>query len=230
MTLADLIFRTAHKSALNDDVPDEHTLMLGWARDAVIEVLLETHCVVETGVTALTSGASLYTIDPAVLVVVMAQTTTGNQLYDVEVTQLERLRSRQRSQGTGPVSMLAIEGDRLYVYPTPQQGDSITWDYVPRPQQQLTNPGDDPAASAFGRIPPEYHRALEYYMLWQAAEYDDKKTAQTPDDLFKRFIAECGRVRRNRQGRQGRSPFRPLLGYPGRSSVSSRNDQDTLVR
>jgi hypothetical protein len=228
--LGDLIFRVAHKSGLNDDVPDEHTMMLGWARDGVVEVLLETHCVVETGTTALTVGANLYTIDPQVLVVVMAQVNSGNQMRDVEVMQLERLRSLQRSQGTSPVRALAIEGDRLYVYPTPSAVDTIIWDYVPRPQQQLTNPGDDPSSTTYGRIPTEYHRAIEYYMIWQAAEYDDKKFAQTPDDLFKRFTFECGRVRHNRQGKQGRAPFRPMVGYPGRSQFPTRNDQDVVHR
>lgn len=227
-TLDDLIFRTAHRSGLSDNNTDEHTLMVGWARDGVLEVLLETHCVVETGLMTLIVGASLYAIDPTVLVALLAQTLSGNQLYDVEVVQLERLRSAQRAQGTSPTQMLAIEGDRLYVYPTPSVADTITWDYVPRPQQQLTNPTDDPSATAYGRIPPEYHRAIEYYMVWQAAEYDDKKFAETPEDLEKRFRFECARVRRRRQGKQGRAPFRPMIGYPGRVQIS-RNDQD-LVR
>jgi hypothetical protein len=227
-TLGDLLFRTAHKSGLNDSVPDEHQLMLGWARDGVTEVLLETHAVIETGITALTPNVNLYTIDPLVLVVVYAQSFSGSQAYDIEVMQLERLRVLQRAQGTSPVTALAIEGDRLYVYPTPSQADTITWDFVPRPTQPLTNPSDDPSTASFGRLPTEYHRAIEYYMLWQAGEYDDKKIAQSPDDLFKRFIAECGRVRRNRQGKQGRAPMRPMVGYPGRANDSVRNDQDIL--
>jgi hypothetical protein len=227
MTLGDLIFRTAHKSGLSDDNPDEHALMLGWTRDGVLEVLLETHCVVETGTTPLTPGYFLYTIDPQVLVVVLAQTLSGNQLYDLEIVQLERLRSMQRAQGTSPTQAIAIEGDRLYVYPTPSVADTITWDFVPRPQQQLTNPADDPSSTAYGRIPPEYHRAIEYYNIWQAAEYDDKKFAQTPEDLEKRFRFECARVRRRRQGKQGRAPFRSMVGYPGRA-IQTRNDQDVV--
>jgi hypothetical protein len=227
MTLGDLLFRVAHKSGLKDD-PDEHTMMLGWARDGVVEVLMETHAVVETGTTALTIGANLYTIDAQILVVLMAQINSGNQMRDVEIMQLERLRSLQRSQGTSPVRAMAIEGDRLYVYPTPSVVDTIVWDYVPRPQQLLTANADDPSAVAFGRIPTEYHRAIEYYMIWQAAEYDDKKFAQSPEDLFKRFVSECGRIRRNRQGKQGRAPFRPMVGYPGRAQLQTRNDQDIV--
>jgi hypothetical protein len=227
MNLGDLIFRVAHKSGLSDDNSDEHAMMVGWARDSVVEVLLETHCVVETGTTVLTVGAPLYTIDPAVLVVLVAQAQSGNQLYDLEVVQLERLRSMQRGGGTSPVQAIAIEGDRLYVYPTPSAADTITWDFVPRPQQQLTNPADDPSTVTFGRIPVEYHRALEYYCIWQAAEYDDKKFAQTPEDLEKRFRFECAHVRRRRQGKQGRAPFRPMVGYPGRA-IQTRNDQDVV--
>jgi hypothetical protein len=230
MTLGDLIFRVAHKSGLNDDVPDEHTMMLGWARDGVVEVLLETHCVVETGLTELTVGFDLYTIDPMVLTVLTAQTNSGKQIYDVEVMQLERLRTLQRAQGTSPVQAMAIEGDRLYVYPAPTTSDTITWDFVPRPIQQMTNPTDDPSTPNYGRVPPEYHRAIEYYMLWQAAEYDDKKFAATPEDLFKRFVQECGRIRRNRQGKQGRAPFMPMVGYPGRTNPRVRNDQDIVYQ
>lgn len=226
MNLGDLIFRTSHKSGLADDVPDEHTMMLGWARDAVLEVLLLTHCTVETGSMVLTPQYSLYTIDPVVLAVLTAQCASQGSIFDVEVTQLERIRSRQRVGSSSPVQMLAVEGDRLYVYPTPTEADSLTWDYVPRPAQQLTLNTDDPSATVFGRIPPEYHRALEYYMLWQAAEYDDRKLAQSPDDFFKRFQQECQQVHRRRLGKRGRTPMRPLIGYPGASQTPSRNDMD----
>jgi hypothetical protein len=229
MNLGDLIFRTAHKSGLSDDNTDEHTLMLGWARDGVIEVLLETSCVIDTATTALTIGSYLYTIDPAVLAVKSAQLQSQNQLYDIEVTQLERLRSRQKGQGTSPIQLLAVEGDRLYVYPTPSEADVLVWDYIPRPQQQLTNPADDPSSPNYGRIPPEYHRAIEYYMIWQAAEYDDKKFAETPQDLMGRFTQECARVQRRRKGKRGRTPLRPLIGYPGRSGAPTRNDQDRVL-
>lgn len=229
MNLGDLIFRTAHRSGLSDDNTDEHTLMVGWARDGVVEVLLETSCVIDTATTTLQPNFYLYTIDPAVLAVKAAQLQSQGQLYDVEVTQLERLRSRQRGQGTSPVQLLAVEGDRLYVYPTPSQADVIIWDYVPRPQQQLTNPADDPSLTQFGRIPVEYHRAIEYYMLWQSAEYDDKKFAETPQEIMGRFTAECARVSRRRKGKRGRTPFRPLIGYPGRISMPTRNDQDRIL-
>lgn len=229
MTLGDLIFRTAHRSGLSDDNPDEHTLMLGWARDGVVEVLLETHCVVETGQTTLTIGSDLYTIDPVVLLVLTARLLSQNQIYDLEVTQLERLRSRQRGQSTSPVQVMSVEGDRLYVYPTPTTADVITWDFVPRPQQQLTNSVDDPSSPAFGRIPPEYHRAIEYYMLWQSAEYDDKKFAETPQEIQGRFMQEVARVGRRRKGKRGRTPPRPLIGYPGRDSYATRNDQDRVL-
>jgi hypothetical protein len=229
VNLGDLIFVVAHKSGLSDDNSDEHTLMLKWARDGVVEVLLETSCVIDTATTTLQPNYYLYTIDPAVLAVKAAQLQSQSQLYDIEVTQLERLRTAQRAQGTSPIQLLAVEGDRLYVYPTPTAPDVIVWDYIPRPQQQLTNPADDPSATQFGRIPTEYHRAIEYYMIWQAAEYDDKKFAESPQDLMGRFTQECSRVNRRRKGKRGRTPFRPLVGYPGRQSMPSRNDQDRVL-
>jgi len=230
-TLSDLTFRVSRKSGLNPDTnTDEAALILGWARDGVTETLLETHCVVETGITPITINVNLYTIDPMVLAIVLAQCQTANQMFDVEVMHLERLRTLQRAQGTSPIQALAVEGDRLYVYPTPDSAANIIWDFVPRPLQQLTNPSDDPSTVNYGRVPTEYHRAIEYYMIWQAAEYDDKKFAETPDDLEKKFRAECARVRRRRQGKQGRAPFRPLVGYPGRVNVQTRNDQDVIYR
>jgi len=225
MTLGDLIFRTSRKAGLDDDVPDEHTLMLGWARDAVIEVLLRAHCTVETSTMTLNVGSYLYGIDPVVLAVINAQLSDGSEL---EVTQLANLRKRQKVGSSSPIRMLAIEGDRLYVYPTPTAADILVWDFVPRPQQLLTNPGDDPSTVTFGRIPTEYHRALEYYMLWQAGEYDDKKFSQTPQDLEKRFDDECKKVHQRKLGKRGLGSPRPLIGYPGRQQVPSRNDEDVV--
>lgn len=226
MTLGDLIFRTAHKSGLQDDDSDEHSLMLSWARDGVVRVLLETHCVVDTGDMSLAGGAYLYEMDPEILLVLMVRDMAG--VRDLEPVAIEVIRARQRNASTGPLQLFSMEGSRLYVYPVSTAGTQVELDYVPRPQQQLTNSTDDPSLPQFGRIPSEYHNAIESYMTWKAAEYDDKKFAQTPEDLFKAFKLECRQTTLWKRGKRGRTPQRPLIGYPGSDNVPSRNDQDLV--
>lgn len=228
MTLGDLIFVVERKSGLNDSVPDEHTLMLKWANDGLIEVLLETHAVVEIGDMTLQVGVSEYRTDANILAVLNARVTSANQRYDLEVVDLDVLMSRQRTTSTSPTQCIAVEGDLLFVYPTPTAADVLRWIYVPRPASQLVTNADDLSSASFGRLPKEYHRAVEYYMLWQAAEYDDKKFAESPLDLFKQFQFECHNVRKRKKHKRGRQPRVAKVGYPGKRQVGTRNDQDIV--
>lgn len=236
MTLGDFIFRVTRKSALDDANTDEHTLLVSWANDAVTEILIETHCVIETAQTTLTPGVDLYTIDNAMLAAVNASLLSSGQILEVEIVQLERLRLRQRAQGTSPVQLMSIQGDRMYVYPVPTMADVITWDYVPKPSQKLVNPGDDPTDVSHGRLPDDAMLAMEYYGIWQAAEYDDRGGgfwrghAFAPGSAYKDYFdEECATIRK-RFKRRARTPWRPMVGYPGRSQVfPSRNDQDLSV-
>ena len=237
MTLSEFIFRVTRKSALDDANTDEHNQLVLWANDAVQEILMDTHCVIETASTALTVGVNLYTIDPSVLAIANAYLVSANQNYEVEIVQLEQLRLHQRFEGTSPVQLMAIQGDRLYIYPTPDAADTIIWDYVPKPIQPLVNPSDDPTNANYGRLPDNAMLALEYYGIWQAAEYDDRGGgfwrghAFAPGSAYKDYFdAECAQIRKQFK-RRARSPFRPMVGYPGRTvGIPTRNDQDFVSR
>ncbi len=226
MTRGQLITVVSAKLGLDSTVAsDERALTDRWANESVVEVLLRTHCYTEIGDMALTAGVSEYRTDDDVLALQNDRVSSSTRSGTFEVVTLEEMIARQSANvalDRSGVSVVAYEGNLLIVHPTPGAGESIRYFYVPRPTP-MTDDAHDPSTATYGGIPTEYHKALEYYMLWQGAEYDDKRAAMGPQDYNSAFEGLCKeyRKRHRQKAQRGLRPSR--VGYPGRR-YGRRND------
>lgn len=227
MTRGELVSVVSAKAGLSKEADHEElSLMRAWANEGVVEVLLETSIFLQIGDMALTSGTAEYRLDPTVLAIVGGRGTTPSGSGHYDVVTLDEMIARQASGAVSPTfrKMVAQEGDLLIVYPTPSTGESFRYYYVPRPSA-MTEDAHDPSDQTYGGIPTQHHKAIQYYMLWQASEYDEKRLPHTPKDYFDMFSAECGKVRKRKRKLRSRTLVRPRVGYPGIYRIGRRNDQ-----
>lgn len=202
----------------------ERALMEGWANEGVVEVLLATHCYTEIGDMALTPGAAEYRLDDDILAIANDKITSSSGAGTFSVITLEEMIDRQAANTaqTGGTTVVAMEGNLLVVFPTPSTGTTIRYYYVPRPTP-MTDDAHDPSTANFGGVPSEYHKAIEYYMLWQGAEYDNKKAPMSPQDYATAFEGLCKKYRKAHRQRAQRGLRPGRVGYPGRN-FGRRND------
>lgn len=179
-----------------------------------------------------TVGSGDYTLDAGILDVVGWTWSDGTSISQPErlsVTQILGLRSNSPSAVTSwPASAYAVAGaNLLMVWPTPSAATTITVYYVPRPAA-LAATADDPSTATLGGLPSEYHKAIEWYMCWQAADSEDQ--AQNSERYRAYYEGQNGnggmlaRIRTEmvrKGGRLGRAQVGPLR--PRRNAMS-RND------
>ncbi len=225
MTRGQLVTRVARKFSLNTDSgSDELALLQDWANEGAVEVLRRTHCYVEIGDMALTAGQDTYRTDSILLAVLDKRITSNSQNYHFDVVPMETILDAQRGVGSGTYpSMVAFEGTLMMLYPKPATADTIRFIYVPVPSP-MTDDAHDPSAATYGGIPSYLHRVIEYYMDWQAAEYDDKAAPMSPRDYHDVFLAECAQARKDMRAKRGRTLSPVKVGYPGGTRYPSRND------
>ncbi len=227
MTRGEFITVVAAKLGLDDTgAGSEWLLMERWCQEGVVEVLLRTHCYTEIGDMALTPGVSEYRVDEDILAIQNDQITSSGSSGTITLISMdEMIERRAASSAVGRIGVVtvAIEGNLLITYPAPSSGDTIRYFYVPRPTT-MTLDANDPSAATYGGIPTEYHKAIEYYMLWQAAEYDDKKAPMTPQDYYTAFETLCKEYRQHHRGRSQRGLLPARVGYPQGRNFGRRND------
>jgi hypothetical protein len=185
MTRGQLVSRVAAK--LGFSTSEEVGFLQAWANEAVIDVLQRTRAYVDIGVATLTSGESLYRGDVNALAI-LDVVTRGWEL-------------RTPAELDAGMRGIAFQGDLIQVSPTPSEDTEILFRYVPEPAP-MESDDHDPSSPTYGGIPNEYHRALEYYMLWQGAEYDDKQAALSPKDYRGAYESEVLDIRK-RERRKG---------------------------
>lgn len=233
MTRGRAVARVAAKLGLDTTAGSEELiLMQEWWNEGIVDVLLKTHCYVEIGDLTLQAGVTDYRTDHSILALANSKITSQNQqfLFDV-VTLGEAIEDNAFAATTGStVASAAIEGDLLMVSPAPTTADVIRYYYIPKPSQAAadgTTTGDatDPSLSTYGGIPTEYHLAIEYYMLWQAAEYDDKEHALSPKDYRDIYDGLCKDYRKRHRQKAGRGLRPARVGYPNSMRAGRRNDQ-----
>lgn len=226
MTRGDLITVVSAKLGLNKSSGhEERTLMQMWANEGVIEVLLATHCYTEIGDMALTAGVSEYRMDADLLAVTNDKIVSSSGAGTFQVITLEEMIDRQAANTamTGGTTVVAMEGNLLVVFPTPSAGTTIRYFYVPRPTP-MTDDAHDPSVADYGGVPSEYHKAIEYYMLWQGAEYDNKKAPMAPQEYATAFAGLCKQYRKAHRAKAQRGLRPARIGYPGRNYGGRRND------
>lgn len=182
MTLAQ--FRTAIAAKLgldNTAASAEQVLIDSWVNAGVLDLLLRTHCTVESATMATTVNVWDYQLDTDILAIrdIWREETNGEVDPVIRVTEEEILDlHRSTSASSAAFTRYAVAGSNmLLVWPTPSTAYTLHILYVPRPTA-LAAVGDDPSSATLGRIPREFHKGIEYYALWQGAEYDENQTAQ----------------------------------------------------
>lgn len=233
MTRGRFVGRVSSKLGLDSTVgSDELILQQEWFNEAIIDVLLKTHCYVEIGDMALTPGVTDYRTDAAILAVLNDRITSNSQQFLFNVVTMAELIERNsfNSATASTVAAVAFEGNMMLVSPAPTTADVIRYYYIPRPTQVAadgTTAGDaaDPSSSTYGGIPSEYSLAIEYYMLWQGAEYDDKEHALSPKDYRDIYDGLCKDYRKRHRQKAGRGLRPARVGYPNTLRTGRRNDQ-----
>ena len=154
--------------------------LLGWANDAVIDMLRRTHCYVTSATMTLTANQGDYNLDSNILAIEDIYLTSGGANFVVhrrETTEIINLRLFQAT--TSPMTLYAVAGSNLLmVYPTPIQADTLTIYYVPRPTAMSTGT-NDPSTTTYGGIPSEFHYGLELYMQWKAGDFVDDESSSS---------------------------------------------------
>jgi hypothetical protein len=203
MTRGQLIQMVSAKLGLDRTVgTEERSLMEQWANDGVVDVLSRTRANVELAELDLVPGEGIYRLSHDVLALLDLSVVGSGA--NVDPTTVEEMRRLRGNLGwAGPVRYVAVEGTLMWVFPVPETVEVLSYVYVARPEPMTTD-NDDPGDPTFGGLPPEYHRAIEYYMLWQGAEYDDKQTALSPKDYRGAYEAECVDIRKRHRRKAGR--------------------------
>lgn len=210
-TLADFRLRIAAKLGLDNTVAGDQGLIDSWVNEAVAEVLTRSRVNVIAGNMALTPGFYDYTLPTQILAldecfispVGMNQAYLMTRKSPLEIIQL-RVGS---SGGTPPVVFYALNGTNLLmVFPTPVLADVITLYYVPRPLP-LTGPTDTPAD-----IPVEWHKVVEYYGLWQGAQYQNDSASNQGTNFEKLYEDELAKLKRSALHRGGRKLSPAVVG------------------
>lgn len=199
----------------------EEVLLDRWLNEGIVDVLLQTRCNVNSLDMETTADEWRYTTPTTILSLldITYQSTSSSATSSIErVTPAEILRLREQGDGGGTPRYYALAGnDLLMLYPTPATVDTISILYVPRPTA-LSATGNDPSDDTYGGIPAEYHKAVEYYALWQAGDYDDDNTSNWGlgyRQTYMELIAQFKKAMRRKGGRSlgrarvGRRPLRP---------------------
>lgn len=229
-TLARFRSRIAMRTGIAADTAgsDDQTLADEFINDGVLDVLRETHCNVDKQ--TVTPGASAdYALGTDVLAIIDLYTSSGgtdSRVEQVSVPDLIELRRQGTTASSSPVSHFALAGsDLILFYPTPAAADTLTMYYVPKPTA-LSGSADDPSSASLGGIRTEFHKAIEYYALAEAADYDDDQSSAQGARYREWYQAELGKVRKqlNRLGRYKQPPAR--LPTKRRPRVPKYSDTD----
>jgi hypothetical protein len=169
--------------------------LLGWANDAVVDMLRRTHVYVTGPLTLqLTAGQGDYdlqSLHPEILYIDDLYLTSGGANFRVRrLSSTDLINLRLFQVTTAPIQMYALSGaNLLQVFPTPLQADQFQIYYVPRPTS-LANGTDDPSSTTLGGIPTEYHYGLELYMMWKAADAFDDESSSSGETYRRLYLGD----------------------------------------
>ena len=163
------------KLGLDNTVAGDQTLIDQWINEGVADVLVRSRVKIAVGTMTLTAQSGDYVFPTGILAIEDVYLTSGGTQYSMNrVSPIELLDMRRNSVAVSPSQFYALNGSSLLMlYPTPDNSvDQITIYYVARPVT-LSAGTDTPSD-----IPTEFHKAVEYYALSQAADYSDDSMSQ----------------------------------------------------
>lgn len=214
---------------------NERTLLIEWANDGVVDILRRTRCykiAVTFTLTANDADYDLNTLAGRGVISLEAlrgsSASGGKRIVRVSLDEIHDMRINE-DVVPGPVRYWASEGGQLWVYPLPASGETLPAVIVPTPSQEMSADGNDPSTATYGGVPVQYHTALQFYMKWRAARYDDKEKALDPIEELKIYEAEVARIRGDERHRGGRKLPRARVGYP-ESQLHGRLRNDVYPR
>lgn len=215
-TLDDFRLRVAAKLSLTNDPAADQPLIDSSVNEAVVDVLLRTRARVEIATAPLTANEGDYELPlDESLQIVKVEVTSGGIDYDLVPLDLEQLRGLRRGNpsASSPPRRYAVAGSNLLLlYPVPSASDDVLkLHHVPRPAP-LSAGSDDPSTATYGGIPTEFHKAIEYYALWQGADVDDDGSSAQGERYRILYEGQNGdggelaKIRRFVRARVGRRP------------------------
>ncbi len=187
---------------------DDSNALIDWANEGALDVLLRSKCFVDYGDMTLTTGTTDYRLDVLILAVLDVHVTGQGSRSFQRLSFQELLEKRNNSTSPGEVRYYAIQGDLLLVHPNPVVTTNLRFYYVPRPTP-MTNDSNDPSASPFGSIPKEYHKSIESYMMWQAAEFQGDFSGQLEQE-YERRLSRATALLNKKGGKLPRAKLAPL--------------------
>ena len=231
-TLADLRTRVTSKLGLDNTASGaEQVLVDSWLNEGVVEILLRTHCTVETG--DMTTTADVWDYQLSTNILAIRDLWRENASADIEpvirVSEQEILDLHRHSPG-GDAAYLryaTVGSNLLLLWPTPSSVYTLDLLYVPRPTS-MSSASHDPSSLTYGRIPTEFHKAIEYYALWQGAEYDENQGSQGGErfrTLFEDYLATRIRPAMKRKGGVELPQVRRKSWRSRRSTLARENDR-----
>lgn len=179
---------------LENTVGGDQPRLTGWANDAVVDMLLRTHCYIKSETLALTVGTGDYDLQSTNKEILAIDdiflTSNGANFRVKRLASSDLLNLRLFSVTASPVQMYAISGaNLLMVYPSPLSADTFTIYYVPRPTA-MSSGTDDPSTVSLGGIPSEYHYGIELYMQWKAADAFDDATSNNGETYRRMYLGD----------------------------------------
>lgn len=203
-------FRTRVSSVIGLDTgvgTTELDLMDDWVNEAVIDLLTRTRCTVNFTTMATTADQWQYHLDDDIIAIkeMWRETsgTTSPVMTQVSPADILEYRRASAVPASSYATYWAVEGaNLLLLYPTPSEAYNLSLHYVPRPTA-LSDVSDDPSDSTFGRIPTEYHPALESYALMKAADYADDASSQQGDRYRRDYEQHIARIKREMNTKTG---------------------------
>jgi hypothetical protein len=156
-----------------------------WINQAYFDACVDTESIVTSSTMAVTANVSSYTLPSAVARIKQMFVTpvSGSQSGPIQLTTLEQILAKRRSQGTaiqgGYITHYAMLGaDDFEVYPTPGSADTITIYYVGLPTA-LSADSDLPVIQE-----PWASKLLEYGALAEAGDWKGDPTGPEWRQIF----------------------------------------------
>lgn len=139
------------------DEVDENAFLEELANEAVQDILSRTRIYVRDANIALNAGSTEFDVDNTAILKLYRMERGGTALQEQTPDALDAYGYYWAGYNRFVLGLVAAAGETIHVLYTP----------VPTP---MTNDLHDPSDQNYGRIPPQFHRAIVNYMCWHAAD------------------------------------------------------------
>jgi len=218
VNLATFRSRVARVSGMSSSDTGDLQLIDGWVNDAVEQFLRETKLNVATASLAVTAGTADYTLDTDILAMqaLWYAPTDGQSALMIPLSPeaLTQRRLFDTGESTPPRYYALAGANTLMLWPNPTTStETLHILYVPRPVA-LAATADNPATSANGNVPAEYHTILEAYAKWKACEAEEHKPSENGAVFQREWQAGVAQVRGDIKKKAGMNVPTVRLGWP----------------